>query len=326
LTRSSQTEIRYELLAHSDRVEEIAPAWNDLLDRSPCNRAFSSPVWFMVTCRVQQFFQPRVAIAWRNDCLAGVLPVALDTAQRAVGFPNSMSNYNDVVAAAGDHEIVRGLVEYVRKALCPGIALTLRWLRQESNCIRAIERFEKEQDYMFLRLDGGWEGYLASRSRNFRKSVSQALRRAYEADLFVRQLDPREFDPEALPELFLRLHLGRFGEKSAFRVASPNWQFLLQALPTLFRDGRIIAFGLFNAHSCIGIDLSMVGAASLCTWNGGYPKEAERWSPGKLLIVAGIRKAINMGFREYDLLRGAQEWKKHWATNTRAVGRLDYPA
>ena len=77
------------------------------------------------------------------------------------------------------------------------------------------------------------------------------------------------------------------------------------------REGEVIA-----------IDICMVGANSLCTWNGGYAPDAEVWSPGRLLLDAGIRAAFVSGCAEYDLLRGMQAWKATWSNCTRKVGRV----
>jgi hypothetical protein len=68
-----------------------------------------------------------------------------------------------------------------------------------------------------------------------------------------------------------------------------------------------------------------VAANGLCTWNGGYAPEAAPWSPGRLLLAAGINKACALGYQEYDLLRGVQDWKARWANRIRDVGRLQIP-
>ncbi|HEY3839935.1 MAG TPA: GNAT family N-acetyltransferase [Bryobacteraceae bacterium] len=322
---SPQTDVCFELLTDLDQLEALAPAWNRLLDLSPCNRAFSSPIWFTATCRIERC-KPCVAVAWRSGQLVALLPIALNLSGDEACFPNSMCNYNDLVAAEGNIDIAGRLLDYARAALAPRARLSLRWLSERSICARAAGGCRKEQDYMFVSLAHGWEGFLASKSRNFRKSIGQALRRAEIAGIVVRRIDPEQFKPEQLPRLFLELHIRRFGEQSAFCRSSANRLFILQALPVLFREGRVIPFGLYEGDRCIGIDLSLMDEGKLCTWNGGYPPEAERWSPGKLLIAAGIHQAIEWNLREYDLLRGSQEWKTHWATGVHSVGRLDYPA
>ena len=147
--------------------------------------------------------------------------------------------------------------------------------------------------------------------------MKRVTSKAGAAGLTSRQLEPSTFEPARLPELFLQLHLERFGERSAFRGGSTNRRFAELALPQLFQAGRLAVFVLEQEGRPIAIDLSIVGDGSLCTWNGGYPPRAEPWSPGKLLIWTGIRRACDLGFCEYDLLRGEQQWKTHFISTGR---------
>lgn len=320
----------YAILSTIGEVETIASEWADLLDRSACNLAFSSPAWFLTTCRIEPDLTPCVVVAREAGNLRGVLPIALRAATEEACFPSSMCNYNDIVVACDDVDAATGLLDFAISGPKPYRSLTLRWLLTSSNCAKAARlleppgehSFQKERDYNLIRLPASWDDYLQSRSRNFRKGVTQAMRRATDAGLVVRELTPAGFPPQQLPGLFLSLHFSRFGDESAFRPSSPNHQFAKDALPALFTQRRLLVFALFQGTHIIGIDLSLRGYRSLCTWNGGYPSEAERWSPGKLLIGTGIRKAIELGLDEYDLMRGMQDWKSRWANEERSVGAI----
>jgi CelD/BcsL family acetyltransferase involved in cellulose biosynthesis len=99
--------------------------------------------------------------------------------------------------------------------------------------------------------------------------------------------------------------------------------FINAALPLLFAERRLRVFALFEERTMLGIDLLMVGANSLCAWNGGFLPEAGRLSPGKLLIAAEIKRAFEIGLEEYDFLRGSHEYKASWANDCRHVRRLE---
>ena len=177
--------------------------------------------------------------------------------------------------------------------------------------------FLREREYSYIPPTGSWEDYLRTRSRNFRKEIARVMRKAEESGIRLRELQPSDLPPNRLPDLFLRLHFSRFGDASAFHVSSENRNFVQSALPVLFTQRRLRVFSLHQGRRISGIDLSFMGSHSLCTWNGGYPPEIGKWSPGKLLLVAGIRKALDLGLQEYDLLRGLQEWKARWANEKR---------
>lgn len=50
----------------------------------------------------------------------------------------------------------------------------------------------------------------------------------------------------------------------------------------------------------------------------------DRWSPGTLLIHLSLADAQGSGVREYDFLRGEEEYKERWATGKRPVLRLRF--
>jgi hypothetical protein len=138
----------------------------------------------------------------------------------------------------------------------------------------------------------------------------------------MRELDPESFPPSRLPDAFLSLNLDRWGAESYYGSPFPQ-SFVLELLPDLFLERRLRAFALFKEDRLLGVELCMVGANSLCGWNGGFHSEAARWSPGNLLIEQGIRSAHAMKLEEYDLLRGDDPYKASWANSTRDIGWLE---
>ena len=324
--------LRYEVVTDLAAAERIVPAWNELLDRSICNRAFSSPIWFLAACQVQPELTPWLALAWRDECLAGVLPLAVKPETQEAVFPNSMSNYNDLIVADGDVAAAAGLFERALSERGHFQRLDLKWVRQDSNLAAALHALSgrrelagcylPDREYFYIALPSTPAEYLASRSRVFRKGVKRILRRAAAEGLTMNELTPADLPPERLVELFLSLHFSRFGEQSAFRPALPNAPLIERALPILFAERRLHVLAVQKEQRILALDLLFRGARSLCAWNGGYPPEAECWSPGRLLLLSGIERAHQLGLEEYDLLRGNQEWKASWANRSRTVGGI----
>ena len=185
--------------------------------------------------------------------------------------------------------------------------------------------FHREGHYSYIHLPATYDEFLASKSRNFRKSVRRALQRAADNGVAARELNAEDLCLSLVPRIFLSLHLERMGDNSVFRRFPENESFVRMALPLLFAEGRMRIFGLEVAGKIVAINLTMVAVNGLCTWNGGYAPEAAPWSPGRLLLAAGIDKAFALGYQEYDLLRGVQDWKARWANRIRDVGRLQIP-
>lgn len=323
-----------EALTEPSEVEALAGEWDALLERSPCNRAFSSFAWYAAALRLAEPASPFVVVARRGGVLAGVLPLAL-AADGVAAFPGELSDYNDIVAEAGDADAHVGLLEHARGCARGGERVELKCLRRDSNCLRALQRMKPGEGLEpllkgrrvpcpYVRLAGGYDAYLASRSRKFRSNIRRSRRRAEAGGVRVRELHPEEFPPASLPESFLSLHLGRFAARSLFNSAA-HQSFVRGALPGLFERGRVRAFALFERDRMLGVHLSMKGARSLCSWNAGFLPEAQPWSPGKLLFDEQIRIACAEGLEEFDLLRGGEPYKEEWATDVREICQLKLP-
>jgi CelD/BcsL family acetyltransferase involved in cellulose biosynthesis len=329
---ASRSSLTYEALTGVSEIKSLAAEWDELLERSACNRAFSSPAWYEAALRLAWPASAHVIVARRGGALAGVLPLVL-TAGGVAEFPGDLSDYNDIVAEADDADAHTGLLDFALGGARAYERLALKCLRRDSNCLRALRLLMPGADperlltgervpCPYARLAGGYDAYLASRGRKFRSNIRRARRRAEAGGVGVRELRPEGFPPGSLPEAFLSLHLGRFAAGSLFNSAAPQ-SFVRSALPILFEQRRVRAFALFERDKMIGIHLSMVGARSLCSWNAGFLPGAEPWSPGKLLFDEQIRIACGEGLEEFDLLRGGEAYKDEWATDVREICQIE---
>jgi CelD/BcsL family acetyltransferase involved in cellulose biosynthesis len=324
--------LEYCVLRDLADVEAIARQWDGLLEQSPCNRAFSSSRWFLAWCRYHAQLAPFVMMARRGPELAAVLPLALQEEDGTLDFPSPMSDYNDLVAGADDLAAQSGLLDFAISHASP-YRLAFSNVRPDSNCVQAVGRmagkdgldasYQPGKSCFYIQLANTFPGYLATRSRIFRKGLGRTQRNAQRSGLQVCQLTPHRTSPAEMAELFLSLNLSRFESKSRF-AHEPVQQFVREALPSLFVEGKMTAFVLVDGSRVLALDLCMRGRNSLCSWNGGRLPEAAQWSPGRLLFAAGIEHAMASGFEEYDLLRGSHAYKASWATHSRTIGKLEF--
>ena len=325
------TRTSYEVLTEFSAVKLIASEWNTLLAQSSCNLAFSSAQWFIANCRLNPNVEPRVLIARRDDALVGILPLV--GKGTVATFPDDESDYNDMITARDDTATMTGLLDHALSAAAGYRQLILPRLRDDSNCMRATQILKPYADLgkpysgdstcPYIRLVSSYQEYLSTRSRSFRTSLLQAHNSSARQNVQVSELEPESFSSERLPGIFLSLHLSRFAQETSLS-SSIAQSFVREVFPSLFAERRLRAFALYEADSIIAINVCMVGANSLCLWNGGFTRAAERWSPGKLLISAGIRRAIALNLAEYDFLRGAETYKSRWANDARDIGQLEF--
>jgi CelD/BcsL family acetyltransferase involved in cellulose biosynthesis len=307
----------------------IRGPWDDLLERSQCNRAFSSCTWQMASMESHET-RPHTVVAISDGRLRALLPLRINT-EGALVAGSPLADYNDIVAASGDSEACGALLRFLAES---GVEVSLKRVRSDSNCMSATgaldlparTAFSPQGVYSFIDLRSGYAAYLASRSGKFRRGLARARRNADRDGLCVRDLSPSDLDPDSLPDLFLSLHLDRLGERSVFAPGSENDRFVRLAFPRLFREGRMRVFAIYRGAECLAIDVAMAGWQTICLWNGGYRACAAPWSPGTLLLDLELRTLEAQGYSELDLSRGDQAWKKRWASSTRPVGLFEMAA
>jgi CelD/BcsL family acetyltransferase involved in cellulose biosynthesis len=325
IDRESTMDLRLLPVDSLAGVASLAAEWDRLLEASPCNRAFSSPAWFLAACENDPALSPRLLTVRRHGELAGVFPLVVREGSRQATFASGLADYNDLVTAADDLPAAKALLAFARSEGLGYDSLLLRRLRGDSNLAWAAGGLDLDprQVCPYAPLSGNWEEYLAARSRNFRDDLRRTERRAARDGAVARELAPETDPPEDLPWVFLTFQRERFGDRSRFVRAPEDQDFVARALPRLFAERRVRAFGLFARGELVALDLCMVGPRSLCSWNGGFLAPAAPLSPVKLLLKAEIETACAEGLGELDLLRGAEPYKARWAEGVRLLGSLE---
>jgi CelD/BcsL family acetyltransferase involved in cellulose biosynthesis len=174
-----------------------------------------------------------------------------------------------------------------------------------------------EEGSPVLRLAGlDWEGYLASRSKNFRDQVRGRERKLARAHELTYRLcdDPARLDDD-LTTLF-RLHRARWQEPTTFASREAFHRgFAARALERGWLRLWLLELDGEPAAAWYGF---RYGAAE-SYYQAGRRPELERLSLGFVLMTHTIREAIASGADEYRLLRGGEEYKYRFAATDRGL-------
>ena len=324
--------LAFQALTDVSEIARLADEWDALLARSVCNRAFSSAQWFIASCFANPSFQPYAMIARKGAELAGILPLVLIEEGTLATFPSYLTDYSDAIVARDDFAVASSLLDHARVEPNGYRRLVFRHIRRDSNCMRAIQtpenRSEAEPAFRemvgchYLRLPPTYDDFLRTKDSRFRKRLKRLQAIAGDSNFVVSELVPESFPADKLADVFLSLHLARQTARSCFESV-PAQTFAREVIPDLFKTGILRACALTAGERVVAIDLYTMGDQSLGAWNGGFLAEAEHCSPGKLLINAGIKLACALGLDEYDFMRGTEDYKNSWASDTRSVGSIE---
>ena len=306
----------------------LRAGWRDLAERR--GNPFITPEWFDAWQAVSGAGSvPRVVAVHRGDELVGVMPMTLerDRSGRRLRFagcalgdcfhPVSREEDEEHVAAAAGIAL-RGR-DWGSIELRNGLASSA-WRERliESAGADGASYAMRSQVLPFADFGGlDWDGFLASRSRNFRKGVWRSMRRLRErGEVTFRLADEASLEVDL--KRFFDLHDRRWGRDSGFlseRSVRFHTEFARSSLArgwlrlgSLELDGRTIA-------STYGWRLGN----RFSEFQRGYDMELASLGPGKLVMTEMMRTLNEEGATIYDQLVGDEGYKQQTAAGTRRV-------
>ena len=200
----------------------------------------------------------------------------------------------------------------------------LRTAAARSGSVRVLNRSVSP----FLRLPPSWDGYLESRSRNFRKHLVKYERMLAQAGKLVIQRMDKNEDPEAWMRELLQVNAASWTAARGTDLLRPPQirGFMRELVSEFVPRGWIDLWLLRLGGQPIACELCFDFAGRVCSYHSSFRKEYAKLSPGTVLTAAVIRSACERGRSEYDLLRGAEAYKSRWSETVRSELQLLAPA
>lgn len=325
--------IDFSILTDTNQVASMSVEWDDLLDKSRVNRTYGCAKWYLATVELLPKLQPLVFTAWRRGVLAGILPLWLDVNERSARVGDDFLDHPDIIAEDEDMEVITGVLDLALKGAASYDRLVLGQVRRDSNYVRAATALGLGQAvegffhpgkcflYAVVDLTRGYDHYMKTLSRGFRRNLFRMGKKAARDGLIVCELTPAELKPDVFPEVFLSLHMTRFGSRSGIR-SSQAW--IRKLFPKLFAERRIRVFAILQKDRILAIDLETVTRSGMYGFLGGFLPEIRKYAPGKLLIHKVIQQSCLEGMADYDFGWWHQDYKGDWKPGTREVGPFQF--
>lgn len=335
--------LKTEILDSLESIAKISAEWDNLARLDPADGFFRSAAWYLSWIKnVRPDAKPALVVV-RDS--AGIIGIAPFCRMRHNPFLRALSlggedivcgEYLDILAVPSARDAV---AEAVWKAVYDLRAqwdlLVLAATHAHGDLCRKTQdwastggllmRAEAERICPFISLPKSSDDYFASLSRKRRKNFARSKRIFQEHGVTIRVCtEQHEIEPAI--DVLIRLHqlrwklqhqsgtLGRPGFRTFLLDLSHN-----RAMKECFRvyvmeqQGTPIA-AMLNFH---------YGQSALQFQNGFDPAcELAPHSPGSLLILHAIERAIEEGLTCYDFLRGPENYKFQFANGVRNTTTL----
>jgi CelD/BcsL family acetyltransferase involved in cellulose biosynthesis len=160
---------------------------------------------------------------------------------------------------------------------------------------------------------GGWDAFLASRSKNFREQVRRRERKLGKAHELSYRLTRDAEELERDYATLVQLHHARWGAGSSSFAGVREAMHLDFARLALERGWlRLWTLELDGRAAAAWLGFRFGGAEWY--YQAGRDPELEREAVGFVLMAHTIREALNDGVDEYRLLLGGEAYKDRFAT------------
>jgi CelD/BcsL family acetyltransferase involved in cellulose biosynthesis len=326
-----------EAVTDTVALERIEPIWRELAARR--GNPFLTPEWFGSWLRhYGDDADPFVPVVCRPDgSVRGLMPFVVSgrRSNRTLRFagadfgdyfhPVSPEGVDEEAVAIGAAHVLRTRRGEWSTVVADYVDDEARWVQSfvsnRSLRLHAVPYHEHRSLYYSISLRGSsWDGYLASRSSNFRSQLGRK-RRALEREHEVRFRlcrEPASVDRDM--QTLFELHLDRWRTRGR----------------TTLDSERARAFHLDFARAAaeqgwLRLWFLEVGGETVAGWYGwrlgnkylyyqaGFDPAWGAHSPGLLLLARTIEAAFEEGAAEYDLLLGDEEYKTRFATGSRTA-------
>jgi CelD/BcsL family acetyltransferase involved in cellulose biosynthesis len=336
-----------ETIETTDQFERLREEWNLLLASSAANCVFLRHEWLFTWWK--HLAEERVLFiltARDQGKLVGLLPLALRKPQYARMVPRVLeflgsgligSDYLDAIVWTGfEDRVFSSFGEYLHRR---GLVLHLNQLnRTRSLALGLMERLQhkgwtvaetKINVCPYIDLSAhNWDSYLASLSSSHRYNFNRRLRNLEKSGgLHLERVDSSGQAGQAL-DTVVTLHRKRWGSTGASEA------FQTEQTRAFHREFVQLAAGNGWLRLLI-LSLDQVPVAALYGlhygstfyfYQSGFDPAYSKQSVGLVIMGLAIKSAAEEGVREYDFLHGSEDYKFHWTTQVRELGRIElYP-
>lgn len=330
-----------EFQLHRSFPADMEAAWNTLLDDTanhvPFLRYEYLEAWWQTRGGGEwpESAEPAIVIARKEGRLAGIAPLFLTDRQ---GVPSllllgsiEISDYLDLIARPAEMlEFVEGLLPFLAAEIPAWQALDLNNLFDDSPTLAALQtaaasrgwsyRQEVLQKAPYIPLPGDWEQYLSGIDKKQRHEIRRKMRRAEEAPVQVTMRfagDPERIETDI--QAFLAL-MEQDPDKAAFLTPLMR-QTMQTIIRCAFEKGCVLlSFLEINGENAAAY-LSFDYLDRLWVYNSGLDRRFMEYSPGWVLLGRLLQWANEHERKEFDFMRGDEEYKYRFGAIDRRVVR-----
>lgn len=313
---------------------KLESSWKNIFNKIDSTNIFTSwewsSLWIKHFCKDNDLL---ILVIEENEVVVGVAPLMVVRGNIFSFYKpivcfigGALADYSDFLVLQDNRKVVRIILDFLVKEIKWGMIVFDR-IPQSSPNLMYLKEFLPELSYSSqvnvrsvspcIRIENGWEGYY----KKISKGLKQDIRTANNKLKLVGELTYEVYDERAskmLLDAFFQMHKKRQSSKVGKSIyeCESNRKFFNE-LASVFNDLGWMDFSILKAGGRV---ISSVFAFKykkvFFYWIPVFDPEFLKYSPAKVHIQMLIKKCFDMDFKEFDLMRGDEDYKFKWADSS----------
>ncbi|MBI4843155.1 MAG: GNAT family N-acetyltransferase [Nitrospirae bacterium] len=311
-------------------LSELEEHWKKIFRESGSSNVFLSWEWSFLWAK--HFVRDgglMILTAEENGSIIGIAPLMRSCRVNRMSHSflgGELADYADFLIIGSRKDALRAFLDFIFANKDWGV-ISLKRIPQSSPNLPLIREIIAEADYPSsleavsespgVKIDETWEAYYKGRSKGLRQDIRTAHNKFNLLGGAALEVFGRAGSDEFL-QAFFEMHRERQSEKLGESIFDKQeYRDFFTELAAVFHDAGLLDFSVLKvrgkiisavfAIKCNGVFFYWVPA-----FDSGYIK----YSPGKVHLEMLLEKCFDSGYKEFDLMRGGEDYKYKWANES----------
>jgi CelD/BcsL family acetyltransferase involved in cellulose biosynthesis len=330
--------LKIERIQTNAPFSNLAKDWNDLLESNDYNSVFLTWEWMFTWWKYYQSERELFLLLIRNDSnqeLVGIAPFCINLVKTRLGQKMrciqflgagepACSEYLDILCFQGyEKDVWQTIVQYLTDIYQQWNCLQLQDMSESSTALAILPNLISHYKYRY-HLDKVTKcpyliltDYNQNKQSTFQSNLlrkKKKLMKQYEVNFRTYDI-PEEIEP--VFNQFIKIHQRRWYKKQVETSFNNSIfsQFQKEIALQFSNNNWLRIFTLETEDQIIAAIYCFIYRNKTYFYQQGFDAAWQQYSPGGLLMNYAIEESIRNQYKEFDFLRGTEEYKSHWAKN-----------
>ena len=308
----------------------LAESWSKFLKHCP-HSIFST--WEWLSTWWKYFGKNKkllILLAKENNKIIGIAPLmysvhSLSALRRGkiefIGTPDT--DYNNFLIAEKRNDCLNLFFNHLYNIKEKWDCIDLLDIPTGSECLPFIAKTSSSMKIIrsctYINLPKSTDVLLSTLSSNLRHLLRRNLAKLQNLNPDINLVDYSKIDPKKGMKILFRLHQKRWLQKGSAGVYAEEimCKFHLELAKSLSEKGLLALYSLEVSGKPISVLYGYKDKNKFYAYLSGLDPAYYRFSAGNLVFFKVMSHCIEEGLKEFDFLRGSEEYKERWSANIR---------